>query len=57
MERMPMANDCPYGASACPKMEDAEERISRMEVTLNKILYLVAFIAGIVSVEFGIVII
>ena len=52
-----MASDCPYGAGACPKMEDAEERIAKMEVTLNKILYLVAFIAGIVSVEFGIVIV
>ena len=52
-----MTSDCPYGAGACPKMEDAEERIAKMEVTLNKILYLVAFIAGIVSVEFGIVIV
>lgn len=50
-------SDCPYGASPCPKMEDTEERIKRMEITLNKILYLVAFISGIVSVEFGIVIV
>lgn len=50
-------SDCPFGASQCPKLEGAEERIDRMETTLNKILYLVAFIAGIVSVEFGIVII
>ena len=52
-----MPSDCPYGASPCPKMEDAEERMAKMEDTLNRILYLVAFIAGIVSVEFGIVII
>ena len=50
-------NDCPYGASDCPKIRDAEERLDTIERALDRILYIVAFIAGIVSVEFGVVII
>lgn len=50
-------NDCPYGASECPKIHDTEERLDVIERTLDRILYIVAFIAGIVSVEFGVVII
>ena len=50
-------NECPYGAEDCPKIEDLERRVSRMEKTMDKIMYTLYFVAGIVSVELGIVVI
>lgn len=52
-----MTNDCPYGASNCPKLLDMNKRVDKLEHTLSKILYIVYFIAGVVSVEFGVVLI
>lgn len=52
-----MPNDCPFGSSDCPKIEELERRVDAMETTMNRILYAVYFVAGIVSVELGIVII
>jgi hypothetical protein len=49
--------DCPYGPDDCPKIEDLEVRVRKMEANMNKILYIMYFIAGITSVELGIVII
>lgn len=49
--------DCPYGADSCPHVARVEEQVKAMTKTLNKILYIVYFVAGIVAVELGIVII
>ena len=48
---------CPYGAESCPHVERVENQVKAMSKTLNKILYVVYFVAGIVAVELGIVII
>lgn len=54
---MTVHSDCPYGADDCPKVDDLEKRVARMEKNQAKILYTMYFVAGIVSVELGIVII
>lgn len=48
---------CPYGADSCPHVARVEKEVQDMHRTLNKILYVVYFVAGIVAVELGIVII
>lgn len=53
----PTLIDCPYGADTCPKVQELERDVTEMRKTMNKILYLLYFVAGIVAVEFGIVII
>ena len=54
---MTVRSDCPYGAEKCPKVDDLEKKVARMERNQAKILYTIYFVAGIVSVELGIVII
>lgn len=49
--------DCPYGASDCPKTENLERKVVGMEKTMNRILYLLYMVAGVLLVEFGVVII
>lgn len=50
-------SDCPYGASDCPKIEDLEKKVAGMERTMNRILYLLYMVAGVLLVEFGVVVI
>lgn len=50
-------NECPYGASSCPKVEEIEERVGRMERNQTKIMMTLYFIAGVVSVSLGVQII
>lgn len=49
-------DDCPYGAEACPKIGALEKAIQDLTVSVRRINYLTAFIAGIIAVECGIVI-
>lgn len=49
--------DCPFGAESCPHVSRVENQIKAMTKTMNRILYVVYFVAGIVAVELGIVII
>jgi len=50
-------SDCPYGAESCPHVKRVEDQVADMRKTLNKILYVMYLVAGIVAVELGIVII
>lgn len=52
-----MHDDCPYGPDECPKVRELENRVARMEHNQAKIMYTLYFVAGIVSVELGIVVI
>lgn len=56
--------NCPYGAGACPKVEflemeidDMKTRQKAMASKLDKVYYVMCFVAGIVAVELGVVII
>lgn len=54
-ERMsPPRNECPYGAIDCPKMQSMKERIIILEKNQAKLMHIVYYIAGIVSVTLGI---
>ena len=50
-------NTCPYLDKPCPKVEDLEDTVARMEATQRKMLYLLYAIAGIVASELGVVLI
>lgn len=47
-------NECPYGAKACPKIEEIEERVTHMEKNLSRMMTTLYFIAGVVSVTLGV---
>ena len=49
--------DCPYGADTCPKVQDLEERVAKMEKNQTKMMGLLYFIAGVVSVSLGVTVI
>lgn len=51
---MPKIEGCPYGADSCPKVEELEERVARMEANQNKIMKVLYYIMGIVTVSLGI---
>ena len=53
----PPRNECPYGAKACPKVEEMEERVGRMEKNQSRMMTTLYFIAGVVSVTLGVQII
>ncbi len=46
--------DCPFGASDCPKIRNLRERIAILEKNQVKLMHMVYYIAGIVSVSLGI---
>lgn len=50
----PPRNECPYGAIDCPKMQSMKERIAILEKNQAKLMHIVYYIAGIVSVTLGI---
>ena len=52
----PTSDDCPYGAEACPKIGALERCIQDLTASVRRINYLTAFIAGIIAVECGVVI-
>lgn len=51
-----MQNECPYGASECPKIRELDERIDILERNQAKLMRLLYYIAGIVSVSLGVTI-
>ena len=46
--------ECPYGAKSCPKVEEIEERVIRMEKNQSRMMTTLYFIAGVVSVTLGV---
>lgn len=48
--------DCPYGAESCPKISTLDRAIEDLTQSVKRLNYLMAFIAGIIAVECGIVI-
>jgi len=49
-----MTNDCPYGAKECPKLKEMDERMDELERNQLKLMRLLYYIAGIVSVTLGV---
>lgn len=50
-----MPPECPYGLNSdCPKVEELKERIKVLEHNQAKLIHLVYYIAGIVSVSLGV---
>lgn len=50
----PRYPECPYGASSCPKIEELEGKVLKMERNQTKIMTTLYFIAGVVSVSLGV---
>lgn len=50
-------NDCPFGASNCPKVASLEERMEILEERQMKIIYLLYAAIGLIAAEFGVVLI
>lgn len=48
-----MQNECPYGAGDCPKIRELDGRIDLLEHNQRKLMSLLYYIAGIVSVSLG----
>ena len=51
------SNGCPYGASDCPKTSTLHEDLDNVNLTLTKLSRIVYILTGIISVEFGYMII
>ena len=49
-------DDCPYGAESCPKIAALDKAIGDLTQSVKRLNYLMAFVAGIIAVECGIVI-
>ena len=49
-----MASKCPYGADECPKIKELDRRIDILEKNQIRVMRMVYYIAGIVSVSLGI---
>ena len=49
-----MSDGCPYGATDCPKLREMDERIDKLEANQIKLMRLLYYIAGIVSVTLGV---
>lgn len=54
---MMKSNECPYGADTCPKIMELDARIDVLERNQFKMMRLIYYIAGIVSVSLGITVI
>lgn len=46
--------ECPYGAESCPKVQELEDRVSRIERNQQRMSRILYYIAGIVSVSLGV---
>ena len=53
----PMVSKCPYGADDCPKIKELDERIDTLEKNQIRLMRMVYYIAGIVSVSLGVTVI
>lgn len=49
-------NECPYGAESCPKIMTLDKAIEDLTQSVKRLNYLMTFVAGIIAVECGIVI-
>lgn len=49
-----MRNECPYGASDCPKISELRSKVSVLEKNQVRLMRTVYYIAGIVSVTLGV---
>ncbi len=49
-----MPNECPYHAENCPKVEDMERRIEKMETGIERNTKMLYYIAGLIVMGFGI---
>lgn len=47
-------NECPYSDKPCPKMQNHDERLDKLETNQLKLMRLLYYIAGIVSVSLGV---
>ena len=47
-------SECPYGAKDCPKIRELDERIDRLEENQAKLMRIMYYVAGIVSVSLGV---
>lgn len=54
---MMVMNGCPYGAESCPKVNELEDRVTSMEKNQIRMMRLLYFIAGIVSVSLGVTVV
>lgn len=46
--------DCPFGSEQCPHVKALDERIDALEANQLKLMHLLYYIAGIVSVSLGV---
>lgn len=51
---MMQTHECPYGPQDCPKLREMDERIDKLEANQIKLMRLLYYIAGIVSVTLGV---
>lgn len=52
-----MVSKCPYGADDCPKIRELDNRIDILEKNQIRLMRMVYYIAGIVSVSLGVTVI
>ena len=53
---MTHSESCPYGALSCPKVEELDVELQHVKKTMDRILYMMYFTAGLLAVEFGVVV-
>ena len=53
---MIQSDECPYGAGSCPKITTLDKAIEDLTLSVKRLNYLMAFVAGIIAIECGIVI-
>lgn len=51
---MAIKTECPYGPNSCPKLAGINTRIGILEKNQLKLMHIVYYIAGIVSVTLGV---
>lgn len=51
---MMATSECPYGAAACPKVEDLDETVKDLVVQVRRMNCYLMIIMGIIAVECGI---
>lgn len=50
---MKLTSECPYTDKPCPKLQELDDRIDVLEKNQRRLMQLVYYIAGIVSVSLG----
>lgn len=53
---MTHSESCPYGAISCPKVDELDRELQHVKKTMDRILRGVYFTAGLLAVEFGVVV-